>query len=127
MTTLPPIIKEAPAEGTHRILLTVSYDGTNYSGWQYQDNAPSVQDALEKALQQALDGLSLNEWEDAWENTFPEDGNFKDILLQLARGEMALDGAGAVESLLDRLLGAMKKSLRRMAGLLLPAIFYGIL
>ncbi len=39
---------------TRRILLTVSYDGTNYSGWQYQDNAPSVQDALEKALQQAL-------------------------------------------------------------------------
>lgn len=38
---------------TRRILLTVSYDGTQYSGWQYQENAPSVQDALEKALQQA--------------------------------------------------------------------------
>lgn len=89
--------------------------------------SPAQAEALNEALQQALDGLSLNEWEDAWENTFPEDGNFKDILLQLARGEMALDGAGALESLLDRLLGAMKKSLRRMAGLLLPAIFYGIL
>lgn len=39
---------------TRRILLTVSYDGTQYSGWQYQENAPSVQDALEKALQQAV-------------------------------------------------------------------------
>ncbi len=37
-----------------RILLTVSYDGTAYSGWQYQENAPSVQDELEKALEKAL-------------------------------------------------------------------------
>ena len=37
-----------------RILLTVSYDGTAYSGWQYQDSAPSVQEALEQALEQAL-------------------------------------------------------------------------
>lgn len=37
-----------------RMLLTVSYDGTAYSGWQYQDNAPSVQEALEKALEEAL-------------------------------------------------------------------------
>ena len=37
-----------------RILLTVSYDGTAYCGWQYQDNGPSIQDELEKALQQAL-------------------------------------------------------------------------
>ena len=37
-----------------RILLTVSYDGTAYSGWQYQDNAPSVQQTLEEALEKAL-------------------------------------------------------------------------
>ena len=37
-----------------RILLTVSYDGTAYVGWQYQDNGPSIQDELEKALQKAL-------------------------------------------------------------------------
>ena len=36
-----------------RILLTVSYDGTAYSGWQYQDNGPSIQGELEKALQAA--------------------------------------------------------------------------
>lgn len=39
---------------TRRILLTVSYDGTAYSGWQYQENAPSVQQTLENALEQAL-------------------------------------------------------------------------
>ena len=37
-----------------RILLTVSYDGTAYVGWQYQDNGPSIQDEVEKALQKAL-------------------------------------------------------------------------
>ena len=37
-----------------RILLTISYDGTAYVGWQYQDNGPSIQDEVEKALQKAL-------------------------------------------------------------------------
>ena len=37
-----------------RILLTISYDGTAYSGWQYQENAPSVQQAVEEALEKAL-------------------------------------------------------------------------
>ena len=37
-----------------RYLLTVAYDGTNYAGWQCQKNAPSVQEALEKAIVDAL-------------------------------------------------------------------------
>jgi tRNA pseudouridine38-40 synthase len=32
------------------ILLTVAYDGTNYAGWQRQDNAVAVQQRLEEAL-----------------------------------------------------------------------------
>lgn len=52
MTELPPIIKEKPPEGTRRILLTVSYDGTAYAGWQLQDNAVAVQQRLEEALHQ---------------------------------------------------------------------------
>ena len=35
---------------SRRILLRVSYDGTSYGGWQAQDNAPSVQRTLERAL-----------------------------------------------------------------------------
>lgn len=34
-----------------QILLTVAYDGTNYSGWQRQDNAITVQEKIEDALQ----------------------------------------------------------------------------
>ena len=36
-----------------RILLTVEYDGTNYSGWQRQKNAISVQQVLEEAIETA--------------------------------------------------------------------------
>jgi tRNA pseudouridine38-40 synthase len=35
---------------TRRVRLTVGYDGTGYSGWQRQINAPSVQRRLEDAL-----------------------------------------------------------------------------
>lgn len=37
-----------------RVLLDISYDGTGYSGWQRQENAMSVQQRLEEALQKAL-------------------------------------------------------------------------
>lgn len=33
-----------------RIKLIISYDGTNYGGWQLQKNAPSIQEELEKVL-----------------------------------------------------------------------------
>jgi tRNA pseudouridine38-40 synthase len=32
------------------IKLTIEYDGTNYSGWQVQENGPSIQEEIEKAL-----------------------------------------------------------------------------
>jgi len=37
-------------EGTRRVLLTLSYDGTAYAGWQRQLNAVSVQQRVEEAL-----------------------------------------------------------------------------
>ena len=33
-----------------RLALVVEYDGTDYSGFQYQPNAPSIQEELEKAV-----------------------------------------------------------------------------
>ncbi len=37
-----------------RYVLKIAYDGTEYAGWQRQKNALSVQEALEKALTEAL-------------------------------------------------------------------------
>lgn len=37
-----------------RYRLIVAYDGTNYSGWQYQDNAPTIEKELNKALTKLL-------------------------------------------------------------------------
>ena len=33
-----------------RVLIYVSYDGTSYGGWQKQNNAPSIEEELEKAI-----------------------------------------------------------------------------
>lgn len=38
-----------------RIAVLLEYDGSNFSGWQWQDDAPSVQGAVEKALSQVAD------------------------------------------------------------------------
>ena len=32
------------------IKLTVEYDGTDYCGWQTQENGPTIQETLEKAI-----------------------------------------------------------------------------
>ena len=37
-----------------RYLLIIAYDGTGFSGWQRQKNALSVQEVLEKALEEGL-------------------------------------------------------------------------
>lgn len=37
-----------------RYVLKIAYDGTDYAGWQYQPNALSVQEVLEKAICLAL-------------------------------------------------------------------------
>lgn len=33
-----------------RIMLTVAYDGTSYSGWQIQPNAPTIEGELNKSI-----------------------------------------------------------------------------
>src|SRR5687767_4123400 len=37
-----------------RYFLHLSYDGSNYCGWQVQANAPSVQETINKALEKLL-------------------------------------------------------------------------
>ena len=36
--------------GLRRVMMVVEYDGTAYSGWQRQANAPSVQQCMEEAF-----------------------------------------------------------------------------
>jgi tRNA pseudouridine38-40 synthase len=52
-----PIVREGliAESGVRRVLLTISYDGTNYVGWQRQLNGVSVQQRLEEALFRLLD------------------------------------------------------------------------
>src|SRR5262249_54671314 len=38
-------------ETMRNIRLTLAYDGTNYCGWQVQTNGPSIQAALERAIE----------------------------------------------------------------------------
>ena len=44
---------------TQRWKLTIEYDGTDFAGWQKQDNALSVQECLEKAVH-AFSGETVN-------------------------------------------------------------------
>jgi len=37
-----------------RVLLKISYDGTNYCGWQVQPNGKAVQETLQDALEEML-------------------------------------------------------------------------
>ncbi len=53
---IPFEARNAPA-GTRNILLTISYDGTCYSGWQVQPGRPSVQACVEQAVR-AITGES---------------------------------------------------------------------
>ena len=39
---------------SRRIMLTVAYDGTDYHGWQYQDNGKTIESELNKALSTLL-------------------------------------------------------------------------
>lgn len=38
----------------NRYFLRLSYNGTNFSGWQFQPNAPTIQEELEKAISALL-------------------------------------------------------------------------
>ena len=54
-----PSAADTPLEGTRRFRLDVEFDGTAYCGWQRQENGPSVQQALEEALER-LTGVACH-------------------------------------------------------------------
>ena len=42
-----------------RVKLVLEYDGTNYVGWQIQENGPSVQGRVQKAVQEVIGALMM--------------------------------------------------------------------
>ena len=50
-----------------RYVLKIAYDGTNYAGWQCQKNAPTVQEELEKAIEETTTEEEQKVVEDAVE------------------------------------------------------------
>ena len=46
----PPATRPAPPANMRNIKLTLSYDGTNFSGWQTQPGCRTVQETLETAI-----------------------------------------------------------------------------
>lgn len=89
--------------------------------------AAALAEGLDGALQEALETLPLQDWQAAYQQAFPQGEELQTLLLRLARGEAALDGEELLRSLASRLLGALTGSVWRMARLIVPAIFCGVL
>jgi tRNA pseudouridine38-40 synthase len=47
---IPASLKAQDSDFKKKIVLVLEYDGTNYCGFQFQENTPTVQDEVEKAL-----------------------------------------------------------------------------
>ena len=88
---------------------------------------PALGEGLDGAIQQTLDGLSLKPWQDAYSQAFPAGEDLKSLLTRLTKGESALDAEALLRWLLDHLLNALTQSAWRLARLLTPAIFCGVL
>lgn len=60
LTETPPAAAQGAAAGVSRIVLGVEYKGSNYRGFQLQQpGTPSIQGALEEALQRVTGGLPV--------------------------------------------------------------------
>ena len=84
-------------------------------------------EAFQDTLEQTLDGLPLAEWQAAYDQAFPEGEDFHSLILRLARGEMALSADALLRSLGARFFSALNGILWRLARLIPPAVFCGIL
>lgn len=88
---------------------------------------PARAEELEDAISAQLEMLPLQAWQDAYHQAFPAGEDLSALLSRLARGEMALDGEALLRSLLSRLMNTLTASLWRIARLIVPAVFCGVL
>ncbi len=84
-------------------------------------------EAMEGALDTVWDGLPLQAWQDAYERAFPQGEDFRAVVFQLARGERVMDPEALLRSMAARWMGALTESLWRLARLVTPAVFCGVL
>ena len=57
---------------------------------------PAQGEGLAQGLEHTLDGLSLGDWQAAYDAAFPGGEDLRSLILRLARGEMALSGEALV-------------------------------
>ncbi len=84
-------------------------------------------EGLEGALDTVWDGLTLQDWQDAYNRAFPQGEDFRSLILKLARGERVLNPEELLRSLASRWMGALTESLWRLARLVTPAVLCGVL
>ena len=84
-------------------------------------------EGLEGALNDTLDTLPLQAWQEAYERAFPEGEDFRTLILRLARGEQAPSADELLRNLGSRFFGALNGSLWRLARLIPPAVVCGVL
>ena len=84
-------------------------------------------ESLGEALESALDALPLQEWQDAYNKAFPQGEDFQTLILRLARGDMRMDTEALLRSMASRFLNALTASAWRLARLIVPAVFCGVM
>ena len=84
-------------------------------------------ESLGDALETTLNALPLKEWQDAYTEAFPQGEDFHTLILRLARGDMRMDAEALLRSLASRFLSALTASAWRLARLMAPAIFCGVM
>ncbi len=78
-------------------------------------------------MKDTLNTLPLQEWQAAYDRAFPQGEDFQTLLLRLARGDMRLDAESLLRSIASRFLNALTASAWRLARLLIPAVFCGVM
>lgn len=81
---------------------------------------------MEESFQKVLDGLSIQDFQQAVDSLGGESVDLKSMALSLARGETVLDAQGLMKTLGQKLFSALSGSIWRMARLMVPAVLCGL-
>lgn len=88
---------------------------------------PACGETLTGAMEEALSSLPLSPWQQAYDRAFPAGEGLLSFLRRLAQGEGAVDGEKLLRALGEKLLFVLSGSVRRLARLLAPAVFCGVM